>query len=113
MAEAAGIEPLFPINTDPMMANDFGFYSIQTFELPRRFEFPGVPPVLEISWRRRRHAEHALSTQDSKDLPGGHQHPRTRDLRFDYKYFFDNSLVRFSYVQALRLSRQLTFSLFE
>jgi hypothetical protein len=61
--EAAGIEPLFPINTNPMMANDFGFYRVKTLELPRRFDSPGVPysllessPVLEIYWRRRYHA---------------------------------------------------------
>jgi hypothetical protein len=48
------IEPLFPVNTNPMMANDFGFYYMKTFELPRRFESSGVPfsplessPVLE------------------------------------------------------------------
>ena len=53
--EAAGIEPLFLVNTNPMMASDFGFYGMQTFELQRRFESPGVPssplessPVLEI-----------------------------------------------------------------
>jgi len=53
--EAAGIEPLLPTNTNLMMANDFGFYDIKTFEFPRRFESPGVPssplessPVLEI-----------------------------------------------------------------
>jgi hypothetical protein len=59
MVEAAGIEPLSPVNTNPMMANDFGFYCVKTFELPRRFDSPGVPcsplessPVLEIFWRR-------------------------------------------------------------
>jgi hypothetical protein len=57
--EAAGIEPLFHVNTNPMMAHDFGFYCAKTFALPRRFESPGVPysplessPVLEIFWRR-------------------------------------------------------------
>ena len=55
MVEAAGIEPLFPIDTNPMMANDFGSYDIRLFELPCRFDSPGVPssplessPVLEI-----------------------------------------------------------------
>ena len=48
-----------------MMANDFGFYDMKTFELPRRFDSPGVPssplessPVLEIYWRRNDHFEH-------------------------------------------------------
>jgi len=36
MVEAAGIEPLLPSNLNPMMANDFGFYDMKTFELPRR-----------------------------------------------------------------------------
>ena len=31
LVEAAGIEPLFPVNTNPMMANDFGFYFVKTF----------------------------------------------------------------------------------
>jgi hypothetical protein len=31
VVEAAGIEPLFPVNTNPMMANDFGFYFVKTF----------------------------------------------------------------------------------
>jgi hypothetical protein len=55
MVEAAGIEPLFPLNPNPMMVHDFGFYFMKTFRLPRRFESPGVPssplespPVLEI-----------------------------------------------------------------
>jgi hypothetical protein len=59
MVEAAGIEPVILTNSNPMMANDFGFYCVKTFELPRRFESPGVPssplessPVLEIFWRR-------------------------------------------------------------
>jgi hypothetical protein len=34
MVEAAGIEPLFPLNPNPTMANDFGFYRVKTFELP-------------------------------------------------------------------------------
>jgi hypothetical protein len=62
MVEAAGIEPLLPSNPNPMMANDFGFYEIKTFELQRRFDSPGVPssplessPVLEIYWRRARY----------------------------------------------------------
>jgi len=59
MVEAAGIEPLFPANPNPLMANDFGFYCVKALELPRRFDSPGVPPsplesspVLEIFWRR-------------------------------------------------------------
>ena len=46
MVEAAGIEPLFPVNPNPMMANDFGFYCVKTFELQRRFDSPGVLPSL-------------------------------------------------------------------
>ncbi len=60
MVEAAGIEPLLLKNTNPMMANGFGFYDMKTFELPRRFFSPRVPssplessPVLEIFWRRK------------------------------------------------------------
>ena len=56
---AVGIEPFSPVNPNPMMANDFGFYFAKSFELPRRFFSPGVPssplessPVLEIFWRR-------------------------------------------------------------
>jgi hypothetical protein len=41
--EAAGIEPFSPTNPNPMVANDFGFYCVKTFELPRRFFSPGVP----------------------------------------------------------------------
>jgi hypothetical protein len=55
VVDAAGIEPLFPVNPNPMMANDFGFYCVKTFELRCRFDSPGVPssplessPVLEI-----------------------------------------------------------------
>ncbi len=43
MVEAAGIEPLFPVNTNPMMSHDFGFYCVKTNALPRRFDSPGVP----------------------------------------------------------------------
>jgi hypothetical protein len=46
VVEAAGIEPLFPVNTNPMMANDFGFYCVKTFGLPRCFDSPGVLPSL-------------------------------------------------------------------
>jgi hypothetical protein len=60
MVEAAGIEPLFSLNANPMMAHDFGFHCTKTFELPCRFDSPGVPhsplessPVLETFWRRR------------------------------------------------------------
>lgn len=52
--EAAGIEPVLPLNLNPMMAKDFGFYCVRIFELQRRFESPGAPysplessPVLE------------------------------------------------------------------
>ena len=54
LVEAAGIEPLFHINTNLMVANDFGFYGVKNYELQRRFDSPGVPysplessPVLE------------------------------------------------------------------
>jgi len=64
LVEAAGIEPFSPMNPNSMMANDFGFSCVKTFELPRRFFSPGVPssplessPVLEIFWRRRHHVE--------------------------------------------------------
>jgi hypothetical protein len=57
--EASGIEPLFPVNPNPMMAHKFGFYFVKTLKLQRRFDSPGVPysplessPVLEIYWRR-------------------------------------------------------------
>ena len=46
MVEAAGIEPLLPLNPNPMMVHNFGFYDIKTIDLPRRFESPGVPPSL-------------------------------------------------------------------
>ena len=49
-----GIEPLFPPKPNPVMANDFGFYFVNTIELPHCFDSPGVPssplessPVLE------------------------------------------------------------------
>ena len=42
MVEAAGIEPVLRVNTNPMMAHDFGFYCLKNFELPRRFDSPGV-----------------------------------------------------------------------
>ena len=55
MVEAAGIEPLFHVNPNPMMANDFGFYWVNNLDLPHRYLSPGVPssplessPVLEI-----------------------------------------------------------------
>jgi hypothetical protein len=47
--EAAGIEPFSPTNPNPMVANDFGFYCVKTFELPRRFFSPGVPSSLPWS----------------------------------------------------------------
>ena len=57
LLEAAGIEPLFPINTNPMMSHDHGFYCRRVIEFARRFEFPPVPwsppPFLEIYWRRK------------------------------------------------------------
>jgi hypothetical protein len=34
LVEAAGIEPLFPLKPNPMMANDFGFCDVKTLELP-------------------------------------------------------------------------------
>ena len=50
---------MFPLNLNPMMMHDFGFYCVKTLELPRRFDSPGVPssplessPVLETFWRR-------------------------------------------------------------
>ena len=46
MVEAAGIEPVLPKNTNPMMANDFGFYRVNAIELQRRIDSPGVPPSL-------------------------------------------------------------------
>ena len=46
MVEAAGIEPVLNVNTNPVMSHDFGFYDMKTFELPRRFESPGVLPSL-------------------------------------------------------------------
>jgi len=33
LVEAAGIEPLFPVNTNPMMANDFGSYDMKIIAL--------------------------------------------------------------------------------
>jgi len=54
MVAAAGIEPLLPVNTNPMTANDFGFYDMTTFELPHRFdslESPPVPWSPPQSWR--------------------------------------------------------------
>ena len=54
MVEAAGIEPLFPVNTNPMMVNDFGFCDMKNIELPCRFESPGVlssPLESPQSWR--------------------------------------------------------------
>ena len=60
MVEAAEIEPFSPLNPNPMMANDFGFYRAKSFELQRNFDLPGVPyrplessPVLEVYWRRK------------------------------------------------------------
>ena len=54
VVEAAGIEPFSPTYPNPMMANDFGYYCVRTFELQHRFDSPGVPssplessPVLE------------------------------------------------------------------
>ncbi len=60
LVEAAGIEPLLPTNLNPMMANDFGLYDMKTFELPRRFESPGVLPSLGD----------ILETQASRRTPG-------------------------------------------
>jgi len=36
MVEAAGIEPVPRVNTNPLMVHDFGSYLVNTFELPRR-----------------------------------------------------------------------------
>jgi len=73
LVEAAGIEPLLPANLNLMMANDFGFYDMKTFELQYRFESPGVPysplessPVSEIFWRR---AILEWLTSNQKPLP--------------------------------------------
>jgi hypothetical protein len=46
LVEAAGIEPFSPLNPNPMMANDFGFYCVKAFGLQRRFDSPGVLPSL-------------------------------------------------------------------
>jgi hypothetical protein len=40
------VKPVSPVNPNPMMANDFGFYVMKASELPRRFESPGVLPSL-------------------------------------------------------------------
>ena len=40
--DAVGIEPFSPVNPNPMMVHDFGFYCLKSFKLPRRFESPGV-----------------------------------------------------------------------
>ncbi len=60
-----------------MMVHDFGFYDMNTFELPRRFEFPGVSssplessPVLEIFWRRRASTEASSASSPSTFLSG-------------------------------------------
>jgi hypothetical protein len=54
LVEAAGIEPLLPLNSNAMMANDFGSYRGKTFELPRRFFSSGVLPslgeIMETAW---------------------------------------------------------------
>jgi hypothetical protein len=42
--EAKEFEPLFPINTNPLMAHDFGVYFVKTIALPRRPDSPGVLP---------------------------------------------------------------------
>jgi len=39
-------EPVSPTNPNPMMAHHFGFYDLNTIELPRRFFSPGVLPSL-------------------------------------------------------------------
>jgi hypothetical protein len=60
---------LFPLNTNLMMANDFGFYFVKTFELQRGFDSPGVPssplesfPVLEISMSKPVSRDYRSST---------------------------------------------------
>ena len=57
---AKEFEPFSPVNTNPMMVHDFGFYCRRIIELPRRYLSPRVPssplessPVLEIFWRRK------------------------------------------------------------
>jgi hypothetical protein len=58
VVEAAGIEPDSGDNLILLMAREFGFYCIKTFELHRCFESPRVPsnplessPILETFWR--------------------------------------------------------------
>jgi hypothetical protein len=55
IVDAAGIDPFQTQNPNPMMAHDFGFYGMKTFELPRCFFSLESSPVLEIFWRRRNH----------------------------------------------------------
>jgi len=51
MVEAAGIEPVRSINSNLLMACDFGRYDLETIELPSRFESPPVPCSPPQSWR--------------------------------------------------------------
>jgi hypothetical protein len=51
---AAGIEPLFPVNTVPMMSHDFGFYCVKTWsyrDVLIPLESPPVPWSPPQSWR--------------------------------------------------------------
>ena len=56
VVEAAGIEPVLPLNPNLLMARDFGCYDVKTIELPRRFESPGVLPSLGDILETRRGA---------------------------------------------------------
>jgi hypothetical protein len=73
-----------------MMANDFGFYDMKTFELPRRFESPGVPssplessPVLETSMSKPVSRDYRTST----DL----KHPFGIAPRACHESFFESA----------------------
>jgi len=73
-----------------MMANDFGFYRVKTFELLRRFDSPGVPyrplessPVLEISMSKPVSRDYRSST----DL----KHPFGIAPRACHESFFESA----------------------
>ena len=61
--DAVGIGPWSPVNTNPMMANDFGFYCVKTLELARRFFSPLVPWSPPQSWRYIGDARRASSSR--------------------------------------------------
>ncbi len=44
MVEAAGIEPLFPLNLNPMMANDFRLLPLREYRVILRSFVPWSPP---------------------------------------------------------------------